>query len=104
MYGETPYRERRMMATIATPKKDARIDLRMTSEQKEEVELAANLSGISLSQWSLENLLAAARDVIARSGHTVMSPEDFDAFSAALDKPMNPKLESFVSQRSIWEQ
>lgn len=93
-----------MMATIATPKKDARIDLRMTSEQKEEVELAANLSGISLSQWSLENLLASARDVIARSGHTVMSPEDFDAFSAALDKPMNPKLESFVSQRSIWEQ
>ncbi|MDO4850228.1 MAG: DUF1778 domain-containing protein [Coriobacteriia bacterium] len=92
------------MATISTSKKDARIDLRMTSEQKEEVELAASLSGISLSQWSLENLLASAREVIARSGHTVMSPEDFDAFSEALDRPMSPKLESFVSQRSVWEQ
>ena len=92
------------MATISTSKKDARIDLRMTSEQKEEVELAASLSGISLSQWSLENLLASAREVIARSNHTVMSPADFDAFSEALDRPMNPKLERFVSQRSIWEQ
>ncbi len=92
------------MATISASKKDARIDLRMTSEQKEEVELAASLSGISLSQWSLENLLASAREVIARSGHTVMSPEDFDAFTEALDRPLNPKLERFVSQRSVWEQ
>ena len=91
------------MATVATQKKDARIDLRMTSEQKEEIELAASLAGISLSQWSLENLLASAHEVIARSGHTIMSPEDFDAFSAALDKPMDSKLESFVSQRTIWE-
>lgn len=91
------------MATVATQKKDARIDLRMTSEQKEEIELAASLGGISLSQWSLENLLASAREVIARSGHTIMSPEDFDAFSVALDKPMDSKLESFVSQRTIWE-
>ena len=92
------------MATSSASKKDARIDLRMTSEQKEEVELAASLSGISLSQWSLENLLASAREVIARSGHTVMSPEDFDAFTEALDRPLNPKLERFVSQRSVWEQ
>ena len=92
------------MATISASKKDARIDLRMTSEQKEEVELAASLSGISLSQWSLENLLASAREVIARSGHTVMSPGDFDAFTEALDRPLNPKLERFVSQRSVWEQ
>ncbi len=91
------------MATISTAKKDARLDLRMTAEQKEEIELAASLGGISLSQWSLENLLASAREVIARSGHTVMSPEDFDAFSAALDKPMSPELEKFVSQRSVWE-
>lgn len=46
------------MATITSHKKSARLDLRMTAEQKEEVELAASLSGISLSQWSLESLLA----------------------------------------------
>ncbi len=82
------------MATLAaSQKKDARIDLRMTSAQKEEVELAAS-----------ENLLSCARETISRSNHTVLEPEDFDAFVAALDAPMNPKLEAFVSQKTIWEE
>lgn len=92
------------MVAIASNKMNARLDLRMTAEQKEEVELAASLSGISLSQWSLENLLANAREVIARSGHTVMAPADFDAFVEALDAPMNRTLEKFVSQETMWEQ
>ena len=93
------------MATLAaSQKKDARIDLRMTSAQKEEVELAASISGISMSQWVLENLLSCARETISRSNHTVLAPEDFDAFAAALDAPMNPKLEAFVSQKTIWEE
>ena len=51
------------MATLAaSQKKNARIDLRMTSAQKEEVELAASISGISVSQWVIENLLSCARD------------------------------------------
>ncbi len=80
----------------------------MTPEQKEEVELTASLSGICLSQWLLENLLASPRlasprEVIASSGHTVISPEDFDVFSAALDWLMNVELKDFVSQGSIWE-
>lgn len=93
------------MATLAaSQKKDARIDLRMTSAQKEEVELAASISGISMSQWVLENLLSCARETISRSNHTVLAPEDFDVFVAALDAPMNPKLEAFVSQKTIWEE
>lgn len=91
------------VTTIASNKKNARLDLRMTAEQKE-VKLAASLSGISLSQWSLENLLTSAREVIARSGHTVMVPADFDAFVEALDAPMNPTLKKFVSQKTMWEQ
>lgn len=91
------------VTTIASNKKNARLDLRMTAEQKE-VKLAASLSGISLSQWSLENFLTSAREVIARSGHTVMAPADFDAFVEALDAPMNPTLKKFVSQKTMWEQ
>lgn len=92
------------MATYSVPKKDARIDLRMTSAQKEELELAASISGISMSQWVLENLLSAARETISRSNHTVMSSSDFDAFVEALDRPMNSTLNEFVSQKTIWEQ
>ena len=78
--------------------------LRMTSAQKEEVELAASISGISVSQWVIENLLSCARDTIARNNHTVLAPEDFDAFVDALDAPMNPTLKAFVSQKTIWEE
>ena len=93
------------MATLAaSQKKDARIDLRMTSAQKEEVDLADSNSVISMSQWVLENLLSCERETISRSNHTVLAPEDFDAFVAALDAPMNPKLEAFVSQKTIWEE
>lgn len=92
------------MATLNAPKKDARLDLRMTRDQKEELELAANLSGISMSQWALENLLSCARETISRSNHTIMAAEDFDAFVEALDKPMNPTLRSFTEQKTMWEQ
>lgn len=96
------------MATLAaSQKKNARIDLRMTSAQKEEVELAASISGTSVSQWVIENLLSCARDTIARNNHTVLAPEDFDAFVDALDAldaPMNPTLKAFVSQKTIWEE
>lgn len=92
------------MASIKAVKKGARVDLRMTHGQKDEIELAASLSGISMSQWALESLLSCARDTIARSNHTVMAPEDFDAFTEALDRPMNPTLRSFVEQKTVWEQ
>lgn len=91
------------MATLGSVKKNARIDLRMTSEQKSEMELAAGLSGITMSQWALENLLACARETIARSNRTIMSAEDFDAFVEALDKPMNPTLAEFASRKTMWE-
>lgn len=92
------------MATLNMLRKDARLDLRMTGQQKDELELAANLSGISMSQWAIENLLACARETISRSNHTVMSPEDFDAFLTALDEPTNPALAEFASRKTIWEQ
>lgn len=91
------------MATLTASKKTARLDLRLTQEQKEEIELAADLGGISLSQWSIEKLLTSARETINRSTHTVLSDEDFDAFASALERPMNPKLKAFVSEKTIWE-
>ena len=84
-------------------KKDARIDLRMTRSQKEELELAASMSGISMSQWVMENLLSCARETIAKSTRTVLDPERFDEFVAALDRPMNPRLEAFANEKTIWE-
>ena len=67
-------------------------------------EFSVSISGISMSQWVLKTLLSAACETIFRSNHTVMSSSDFDAFVKALDRPMNPTLSEFVSQKTIWEQ
>ena len=105
LYGNTPYKVggNNGNSQYAEEERTA-LDLRMTGQQKDEMELAANLSGISMSQWAIENLLACARETISRSNHTVMSPEDFDAFPPPFDEPMNPALAEFASRKTIWEQ
>jgi len=50
--------ERRAMAT---GQRDARLDLRMNSEQKETIGRAAAASGMSVSQWALDRLMMYAR-------------------------------------------
>lgn len=49
------------MATMAMGQKDARLDLRMNSEQKETIGRAAAASGMSVSQWALDRLMMSAR-------------------------------------------
>lgn len=78
------------MAGITAARQSKHLCLRMTCDQLKELELAANLSGVNLSQWALENLLSYARETIAPNNRTIMAAEDFDAFVEALDKPMDP--------------
>ena len=49
------------MATVAMGQTDARLDLRMNSEQKETIGRAAAASGMSVSQWALDRLMMSAR-------------------------------------------
>ena len=49
------------MATITNASKTSRLDMRMSDEQRSEIERAASIKGMSLTQWALQNLLAAAR-------------------------------------------
>ena len=68
-----------IMAGITAARQSEHLYLRMTCDQSKELELAANLSGVSLSQWALENLLSYARETIAPNNRTIMAAEDFDA-------------------------
>lgn len=91
------------MAGITAARQSEHLYLRMTCDQSKELELAANLSGVNLSQWALENLLSYARETIAPNNRTIMAAEDFDAFVEALDKPMDPSLLPFFEQKTMWE-
>ena len=92
-----------IMARITAARQSEHLCLRMTCDQLKELELAANLSGVNLSQRALENLLSCARETITPNNRTIMAAEDFDAFVEALDKPMGPSLLSFIEQKTMWE-
>lgn len=91
------------MADITAARQSEHLYLRMTCDQLKELELAANLSGVNLSQWALEILLSRARETITPNNRTIMAAEDFDAFVEALDKPTDPSLLSFIEQKTMWE-
>lgn len=67
------------MARITATRQSEHLCLRMTCDQLKELELAANLSGVNLSQRALENLLSCARETITPNNRTIMAAEDFDA-------------------------
>lgn len=59
------------MATVA--KKNSRFDMRLTQEQRSEVERAAAIKGKTLTQWALDNLMESARRDIEEESTTRLS-------------------------------
>ncbi len=91
------------MATIAKSAKDSRFDMRMTREQRGEVERAAAMKGKSLTQWALDNLLASARRDIEEETTTHLSLDAFNEFAAALDEPMPLAAQRLADRKPVWE-
>ncbi len=67
--------------------KDSRIDLRVTQEQKQLLEKAASLRGISLSAYTLLHLLPVAQQEIDASERLVLSNRDRDLFLSMMENP-----------------
>ncbi len=92
------------MATIAKTKKDSRFDMRMTREQRSEVERAAAIKGKSLTQWALDNLLESARRDIEEETTTRLSRKGFDELAAALEETMPVETRRLIEQKPVWQQ
>jgi uncharacterized protein (DUF1778 family) len=71
----------------ASNAKDSRIDLRVTQEQKELLEKAASVRGISLSAYTLFYLLPIAKQEIEASERLVLSDRDRDLFMSMMENP-----------------
>jgi uncharacterized protein (DUF1778 family) len=71
--------------------KDSRIDLRVTQEQKELLEKAASLRGISLSAYTLLHLLPIAKQDIDTQERLILSDRDRDLFMPIMENP--PELQ-----------
>lgn len=89
------------MAT-SLEQRTSRFDMRMTPTQRSEIERAAALRGMTLTQWSLDSLLESARRTIAEETTTRLSVEAFDTFRAALDEGMPEETRALLAKRPVW--
>lgn len=67
--------------------KNNRIDLRVTPEQKQLLEQAASIKGISLSAYTLSYLLEIAQKDINNYEKLVLSNQDRDLLLSAIENP-----------------
>lgn len=72
--------------------KDSRIDVRVRPEQKEILERAASIKGVSLSAYLLSNSLEKARTEIEQYEKLVLSDRDRDLFITLMSEPPEPNL------------
>ncbi|MDJ0690338.1 MAG: DUF1778 domain-containing protein [Xenococcaceae cyanobacterium MO_188.B32] len=70
--------------------KTNRIDLRVSQEQKDLLETAASIKGISLSAYLLANCLEIAQADIAKHQKLVLSDRDRDLFISLIANPPKP--------------
>ncbi|OWY68740.1 hypothetical protein B7486_24690 [cyanobacterium TDX16] len=80
--------------------KDNRIDLRVTQEQKELLERAATLKGISVSAYTLLHVLPAAKQDVDSHERLVLSDRDRDLFMSVMENPpaLKGKLKSAIAR------
>lgn len=103
------------MATAAAPirketirKARERIDVRLRPEQKEEIERAAQIKGLTVTDFIIQNAVANARQAIREYETWTLERPDAEIFAAALMEPatLGPQLtqaakrykERFLSQ------
>lgn len=84
--------------------KDDRLALRMTQQQKQEIEQAAAITGRSVSDFSVTALVREAAEVIARERDLSMSQAAWEAFNAAIEQPAQPVegLARLLRRRSVF--
>lgn len=86
-----------------TTNKASRFEMRLTPSQKERLDQAAAIRGLSTSQWALSNLLVAADRDIQESHVLYLDDEQWNSFIKSLDEPMPTKMEELLESEPIWK-
>ena len=75
---------------MASTVKSERLELRLTSDQKHDIEQAAAISGRSVTDFSVPLLVEEAGEVIRQERELKMSKHALDEFNRVLDEPAKP--------------
>lgn len=84
--------------------KTNRIDLRVSKEQKDLLETAASIRGVSLSSYLLSNCLEIAQADIAKHQKLVLSDRDRDLFLSLIASPPKPKQDLVEAMREFQQE
>ncbi|MDR1823863.1 MAG: DUF1778 domain-containing protein [Bifidobacteriaceae bacterium] len=86
------------------PTKTARLDLRLVESQRADIERAAALSGSTITGWAVTTLTTAAHRELAAAAVTTVPAQDWEAFVAALDAPLDPATLELLARRPVWDE
>jgi len=89
--------------SIGTHKKSARIDLRMSDENREIIAQAAEINGLGLTDYMLSVALPAARADIDSARTISLSSRAFTAFLDMLDAPDSEEAAALRSGTTMWD-
>lgn len=73
-----------------TTVKESRLNIRCDVHARELLDKAATYAHVSVSEFVLSHALASAEKIVQANENITLKPEDFHAFLAALDTPVQP--------------
>lgn len=74
----------------ANSRKEDRVEVRISADDKLTLERAAALAGLSVSAYVLRNSIRAAREELASHDRLILSDSARDTFLRLLDQPPRP--------------
>jgi uncharacterized protein (DUF1778 family) len=89
----------------ARARKEHRIQLRASGREVSAISRAAAATGVSVSAFILESASERAQRTLADQRHFELSPAQWEAFTAMLDRPARriPRLEKLFREPSALE-
>lgn len=93
------------MPTIAPTSRTERLNVRVTETQARLIRLAAKETRANVSSFLVESACLRAEETLASQQHFVYTAKQWDAFTAALDRPAQdkPHLNKLLTEPSILE-
>lgn len=90
--------------SASAPLKNARLEFRITSEQKDAIEEAAAIEGRTVTDFSASALYERAQEVIERERRLRVDAIRFDAFIEVMDRPSRSVagLHELLSRESVF--
>lgn len=91
-----------MTSITPEPVRSSRLNMRLTPEQRQTIDMAASLKGSSITQWAIDHLVTDARRDIEEETVTRLPSKAFDEFLKALDKPMPQAARDLIDMDPDW--